>query len=155
MPKEDKIEEKKWRTQHRTLPLTYKKLISSFNQVGSHNNSRHFGMGKKGANPNKSRGCGFFGKDAREKRNSKVRTDEDIARDNADTTVPPGCVVSSSWVGGAGVEGEIEDDRDPGDDGEDEDGDGDDFSEGGELERRAEFTRKLWMWEFGQNDPKR
>lgn len=34
-------------------------------------------------------------------------------------------------------------------------GDGDDEDEEHDSTRRTAFASKLWMWEFGQNDPKR
>jgi hypothetical protein len=91
------------------------------------------GQGKGGKSA-KSK-TGFFGRGARENR-IEFRTDADIAADNEDFH---------------GHEDAAEEDLD-----EDEElsasaarHDGD-----GALERK-DFACKLWMWEFGQNDPKR
>ena len=109
------------------------------------------GKGKGGGGIGGRHG-GFYGKNAKANRHIfKIRTDADIAADNA--------VVNEDDAG----EDEIDDGRhriesdfiDDDDNVDVTSANGDDDREGGDLKRRAEFARKLYMWEFGQNDPKR
>ena len=120
----------------------------------------------------RSGGRSFYGKGAKENRAiSKIRTDEDIARENGhDHFFLSAGTCKKLGVGDMpdfssdydelgkqdiGVMEESEEKEEEALGGDCTHTIADDSWEGGELRRRAEFSRKLWMWEFGQNDPKR
>ena len=114
------------------------------------------GRGRKGKGGGGGGGRGgFFGKNAKANRHIfKIRTDADVAADNAviaENETEDQELGSERYKDGGFEHDDGNEEWD--DDGDD--GDENDSRDGGDLQRRAEFTRKLYMWEFGQNDPKR